>query len=304
MLWFLYKGITCAQLLEYEEDHQEDQGFHWYKKIVRVFLVSVEKDNWTPKKPYATTLGSLYEDYRGPPKSKLSQISGDSSHTQAEAPFIQKLLGKLRIYYTLLESVIQKLCGELRIYYPLLESVRRVLLAIMAGFYKDNESSKIPITFPLCINCFHLFFLVLEKPFTKKNIQLLEITAVSSEACISAIIFVLGEKELSDKDEINFGILMLMLVLVGILPQIMNELYDLYKQIKQLDFENHFLLTGLKRASSGLTLLFSSKEFSLSRPPALKDNIADSNSKPTSVADEDTATSTSTSNQVKSPNQD
>ena len=303
LLLFLSIGITLATLLQYEEVHQEDQGF-WYKKIFRVFFVSVEGDPWRPKKQYVTILGSLYEDYRGPPKSRLSQISRGSSHTQAEAPFIQKLFGKLRIYYRLLESVIQKLCGELRIYYPLLESVRRVLLAIMAGFYKDNESSKIPITFPLCINCFHLFFLVLEKPFTKKNIQLLEITAVSSEACISAIIFVLGEKELSDKDEINFGILMLMLVLVGILPQIMNELYDLYKQIKQLDFENHFLLTGLKRASSGLTLLFSSKEFSLSRPPALKDNIADSNSKPTSVADEDTATSTSTSNQVKSPNQD
>ena len=280
MLWFLYKGITCAQLLEYEEDQQEDQDFHWYKKIVRVFLVSVEKDNWTPKKPYATTLGSLYEDYRGPPKSKLSQISGDSSHTQAEAPFIQKLLGKLRIYYTLLESV------------------RRVLLAIMAGLYEHNSFSKIPTIFSLCINCFHLFFLVLEKPFIKKNIQLLEIMAVSSEACISAIMFVLGEKKLSAKNGKTFGILMIILVLVGILPQIMNELYVLYKQIKQQYFEK------LKTALSRLTSLFSSKELSLRRPPALKDNTADSNSKPTSVADEDTATSTSTSYQVKSPNQD
>ena len=280
MLWFLYKGITCAQLLEYEEDQQEDQDFHWYKKIVRVFLVSVEKDNWTPKKPYATTLGSLYEDYRGPPKPKLSQISGDSSHTQAEAPFIQKLLGKLRIYYTLLESV------------------RRVLLAIMAGLYEHNSFSKIPTIFSLCINCFHLFFLVLEKPFIKKNIQLLEIMAVSSEACISAIMFVLGEKKLSAKNGKTFGILMIILVLVGILPQIMNELYVLYKQIKQRYFEK------LKTALSRLTSLFSSKELSLRRPPALKDNTADSNSKPTSVADEDTATSTSTSYQVKSPNQD
>ena len=187
LLLFLSIGITFATLLRYEEVHQEGQGF-WCQKIVRVFLVSVEGDLWRPKKQGVTILGSLYEDYRGPPKSKLSQISGGSSHTQAEAPFIQKLFGKLRIYYRLLESVIQKLCGELRIYYPLLESVRRVSLAIVAGFYEDNESSKIPITFPLCINCFHLFFLVLEKPFTKNNIQLLEITAVSSEACISAIL--------------------------------------------------------------------------------------------------------------------
>ena len=377
LLLFLYKGITCKQLLEYEEVHhdenpdpldqpdtldeevhhdenpdpldhpdpldeevhhdenpdpldqpdtldeevhhdenpdpldeevhhdenpdpldQESRGFrHCYRKIVRVLLVSGKEGKWKPKDPknsnYLTILESLYKEFRGPPKSKLSESSRGSSHTQAEAPFIQKLFGKLRIYYILLKSVIQKLCGELRIYYPLLESVRRVLLAIMAGFYKDNESSKIPTTFNLCINCFHLFFLVLEKPFIEKNIQLLEIMAVSSEACISAIMCVLGEKKLSDKDGKKFGILMIILVLVGILPQIMNELYDLYKQIKQLDSEKHSFLTGLKTALSGLTSLFSSK-----------DNTADSNSKPTSVADEDKATSTSTSHQVKSPNQD
>ncbi|KAF3962697.1 hypothetical protein CMV_012819 [Castanea mollissima] len=243
LLWFLYKGITCAQLLEYEEVHQEGQGFHCYQKIVRVFLVSVEKVNWTPKKTNVTILESLYEDYRGPPKSKLSQISGGSSHTQgAEAPFIQKLFGKLRIYYTLLESVIQKLCGELRIYYPLLESVRRVLLAIMAGLYEEDKSfSKFPTTFSLCINCFHLFFLVLEKPFIEKNIQLLEIMAVSSEACISAIMFVLGEKKLPDKDGKKFGILMLILVLVGNLPQILNELFALYEQIKQISKSKEFV---------------------------------------------------------------
>ncbi|XP_030938465.1 uncharacterized protein LOC115963563 isoform X1 [Quercus lobata] len=265
LLLFLSIGITFAALLQYEEVHQEGQGFPWCKKIVPVLLVSVEKGNWTPKKQYVKILGSLYEDYRGPPKSKLSQISGGSSHTQgaddkteaAEATFIQKLFGKLRIYYTLLEPVIQKLCGELRIYYPLLESVRRVLLAIMAGFYKDKKSSEIPTTFALCINCFHLFFLVLEKPYIEKKTQLLEIMSVSSEACISAISFVLSEK-----DEDKFGVLMLILALVGILPQIMNELYALYKQIKQLDFEKHSLSTGLKTASSGLTSLFSSKEFS------------------------------------------
>ncbi|XP_075663391.1 uncharacterized protein LOC142632966 [Castanea sativa] len=261
-LLFLYKGITRAHLLEYEEVHQEDQGSHCYTKIVRAFLVLVKEHKWKStdqqKSNYLPILGSLYEEFRGPPTSKPSQNSGGSSHTQAEAPL----------------SVIQKLCGQLRIYYPLLESVRRVLLATMAGFYKDNSSSKIPPTFSLCINCFHLFFLVLEKPFTKKNIQLLEITAVSSEACISAIIFVLAKKELSDKDEKKFGILMLILVLVGIFPQIMNELYDLYKQIKQLDFENNFL-PGLKRALTGLTWFFSRRRpLPLPLPlPLIKSNL-------------------------------
>nr|XP_023900103.1 uncharacterized protein LOC112011979 [Quercus suber] len=273
LLLFLSIGITFAVLLQYEEVHQEGQGFHWYQKIERVFLVSFEKANWTPKKPYVTILGSLYEDYRGPPKSKPSQISGGSSHTQGaddkteavEAPFIQNLFGKLRIYYALVESVIQKLFGELRIFYPLLESVRRVLLAIMAGFYKGNSSSKIPTTFSLCINCFHLFFLVLEKPYINKKSQLLEIMSVSSEACISAISFVLSEE-----DENKFGVLMVILAVVGILPQLLNGFYDLYKEIK-----------GVTDSNS---------------------NIAGSNSKPTSVANEDTATSTSY--QGKSPNQD
>ncbi|KAK7846179.1 hypothetical protein CFP56_008276 [Quercus suber] len=236
LLVFLSIGITFETLLQYDEVHQEGQGF-WCQNIVRVVLVSVKGDPRRPKKHYVTILGSLYEDYRGPPKSKLSQISRGSSHTQAEAPFIQKLFGKLRIYYTLLESVIQKLCGELRIYYPLLESVRRALLAIMAGFYEDNSSSKIPTIFSLCINCFHLFFLVLEKPFIDKTIS-----------CLRSCQFPV-KHELSAKDEYKFGILMLILALVGILPQIMNELCALYKGIKGVFIKSD---------------------------PALKDNIADS----------------------------
>ncbi|XP_075663392.1 uncharacterized protein LOC142632968 [Castanea sativa] len=97
LLLFLSIGITFARLLKYEEVHQKGQGFHWCQKIFRVFLVSVEEDKWTRKKKYVTILGSLYEDYRGPPKSKLSQNSGGSSHTQAEAPLsvIQKPTSKL-----------------------------------------------------------------------------------------------------------------------------------------------------------------------------------------------------------------
>uniref|UniRef100_A0A7N2MPI4 Uncharacterized protein n=3 Tax=Quercus lobata TaxID=97700 RepID=A0A7N2MPI4_QUELO len=316
LLLFLSMGISFAKLLQYKEVHQEGRGFHWYQKIVRVFLVSGKGGEWTSKNPqnsnYLTILEPLFKEFRGPPKSKLSQISGGSSQSQgaddktedAEAPFIQKLVGKLRIYYILLESVIQKLCGELRIYYLLLDSVKRVLLAIVGSVYVGNSSSKIPTIISLCISCFQLFFLVLGKPYVKINIQLVEIISVSSEACIFAISLVLPEEKLSDKDKSKLGVLMLILVLVGILPQIMNELYALYKQIKQLDVKKHFL-TGFKKASSGLTnFAFRLKGVFTKQPPGLKDNIADFNSKPTSVADEDTATSTSTSYQVKSPNQD
>ena len=196
LLLFLSIGITFEKLLQYKEVHQEGRGFHWYQEIVRVFLVSGKRGQWTWKNQqnsnYLTILGPLFEDFRGPQMSSLSQISGGSSHiqgavheTEDEAPFIQKLFGKFRICYTLLESVIPKLCAKLRIYYTLLESVRRVLLGVMAGAYMENSSSTIPSILFLSITCFQLFFLVLEKPFIKKNIQLVEIMSISSEACIS-----------------------------------------------------------------------------------------------------------------------
>ncbi|KAL9264540.1 hypothetical protein AKJ16_DCAP15309 [Drosera capensis] len=62
--------------------------------------------------------GPLFEDLRGPPKYMLSQftegssskpieqiIASDDETEDAEAPFIQKLFGILRIYYTFLESI-------------------------------------------------------------------------------------------------------------------------------------------------------------------------------------------------------
>nr|XP_023879015.1 uncharacterized protein LOC111991478 [Quercus suber] len=302
LLLFLSIGITFEKLLQYKEVHQEGRGFHWYQEIVRVFLVSGKRGQWTWKKQqnsnYLTILGPLFEDFRGPQMSNLSQISGGSSHTRGadhktedEAPFIQKLFGKFRIYYTLLESVIPKLCGKLRIYYTLLESVRRVLLGVMAGAYMENSSSKIPSIIFLCITCFQLVLLVLQKPFIKKNIQLVEIMSISSEACISVICFVLSVTELPTEDGTIVGVLMLMVFLVGFLPQMMNELCALYKQIKLLDSAEKRFLTGLKIASFGLALLFISQEFLLSSWfPHLKDNIADSNSQPTSAAEKDTAT--------------
>ena len=229
LLLFLYKGITREQLLQYKEVLQKGRGF------VRAFLDLVKEHEWTPKDQqksnYLPILGPLYEEFRGPPTSKLSQISGGSSHEQgaddktedAEAPFIKKL------------------CGGLRIYYLLLDSVKRVLLGIVVGVYVGDPSSKIPTIISLCISCFQLFFLVLEKPYIKINVQLVEIITVSSEACIFAISLVLPEEKLSDKDKRELGVLMLILALVGLLPQIMNALYDLYKQIKAAGLYEAFL---------------------------------------------------------------
>ena len=263
---FLSIGITFAKLLQYKEVHQEGQRFHWYQDLVRVTLGPGKRGQWTWKSQqnsdYLTMLGPLFEDLRGPPKYMLSQISGGSSHTNAdriiasddetedaEAPFIQKLFGILRIYYTLLESV------------------RRVLLGTMAGAYKENWSSKTPTIILLCITSFQLFVIVLKKPFIEKKVQLVEIISVSSEVGLFAICLVLLEKEFAGRDETIVGVFMLILFLVGYLAQMMNEWYALYRQIKQLDSAEKSFLTGLKIALIGLALLFIPQKFFESQFP-------------------------------------
>lgn len=253
---FLSIGITFGKLLQYKEVHQEGQRFHWYQEIIRVTLGPNKRGQWTWKNQqssnYLTILGPLFEDLRGPPKYMLSQISGGNSNMHgdriiasddetedAEAPVIQKLFGILRIYYTLLESM------------------RRVSLGIMAGAYRENYwSSKTPTITLLCITSFQLFFLVLKKPFIKKKVQLVEIIAVSSEVGLFAICLVLLEKEFSDRNETIVGVFMLILFLVGYIPQMVNQWYALYKETKQLDPVEKSFLKGLKVAAIGFLLLF------------------------------------------------
>ncbi|XVF54085.1 hypothetical protein PTKIN_Ptkin05aG0152700 [Pterospermum kingtungense] len=254
-LLFLSVGITLGKLLQYKEVHREGQQFHWYQEIVRVTLGPGKRGQWTWKNEansvYLTMLGPLFEDLRGPPKYMVSQISGDNPSRQgdriiasddetedAEAPFIQKLFGILRIYYTILETV------------------KRVSLGVLAGAYLNKWSSKTPIIVLLCITSFQLFFLVLKKPFIKKKVQLVEIISLCCEVGLFATCFVLLQKEFSAGDETKIGIFMLMLFLVGFLAQMSAEWYALYEQTKQLDTGEKHFLTGLKIASIGFLLYF------------------------------------------------
>ncbi|XP_057951479.1 uncharacterized protein LOC131146135 isoform X2 [Malania oleifera] len=252
---FLSIGITFGKLLQYREVHQEGRRFHWYQDIVRVTLGPGKRGQWTwknqPNSLHCIMFGPLFEDLRGPPKYMLSQIAGanprkhvdqiiasDDETEDAEAPFMQKLFGMLRIYYTLLESV------------------KRVSLGIVAGAYFENWSSKTPTITLLCITSFQLFFLVLKKPFIKKKIQLVEIISVASELGIFASCLVLLEKEFSAGDGTKVGIFMLSLFFVGFFAQMVNELYALCRQTKQLDPMGNSLLSGLKTASVGFLLFF------------------------------------------------
>ncbi|XP_052177031.1 uncharacterized protein LOC127791218 isoform X2 [Diospyros lotus] len=252
---FLSIGITFGKLLQYKEIHQVGRKYHWYQEIIRVTLGPGKRGQWTwknqPNSTYLTMLGPLFEDLRGPPKYMLSQISvghtrkrdnriiaSDDETEDAEAPFIQKLFGILRIYYTLLESV------------------RRVCLGILAGAFSENWYARTPTITLLSITSFQLFFLVLKKPFIKKKVQLVEIISVSSQVGIFATCFVLLETESSTGNETKIGIFMLSLFLVAFLAQMINEWHALYWQIKELDPAEHKFLLGLRTAAVGLLLFF------------------------------------------------
>ncbi|THG18767.1 hypothetical protein TEA_012470 [Camellia sinensis var. sinensis] len=255
---FLSIGISFGKLLQYREIHHEGRIIHWYRDIVRVTLGPGKRGQWTwknkPNSIYLTMLGPLFEDLRGPPKYMLSQISvgnprkrgsqiipSDDENEDAEAPFIQKVFGILRIYYTLLESV------------------KRVCLGIIAGAYSERWTFKTPTVALLCVASFQLFFLVLKKPFIKKKVQMVEIISVCSEVGIFAICFVLLEMEFSTRDETKIGIFMLSLFLVTFLAQMTNEWYALYRQTKRLDPSEESLLLGLRNTVIGFLVLFISQ---------------------------------------------
>ncbi|KAI3761371.1 hypothetical protein L1987_51785 [Smallanthus sonchifolius] len=256
LFMFLSIGISLGKLLQYKEIHQEDQHMHWYQALVKVTLGPGKRGQWTwintSNSKWLTILGPLFEDLRGPPKYMLSQITGgpdystsrgsiiasDDENEDAEAPFVQRVFGILRIYYIFLESV------------------KRVMLGILVGTYSRNGHSETPAKILLCVTSFQLFFMVLKKPFIKKKVQLVEIVSVSSQVAIFMICLVLLRKNLSTHDQTKIGITMLCLFLFAFVAQILNEWNSLLCQIKQLDPDNESLCMGLKIASWGILLLF------------------------------------------------
>ncbi|CAN1149736.1 hypothetical protein LINPERPRIM_LOCUS18596 [Linum perenne] len=257
LLFFLSIGITLAKLLQYKEVHQVGKKFHWYQELIRVTLGPGKQGQWTwkdePSSIQLTRYGTLFEDLRGPPKYMLSQIgkgstqeriiASDDETEDAEAPFIQKLFGILRIYYTFLESV------------------KRVTLGIVAGAYASSWSSRTPSTVLLCLTAFQLFFVVLKKPFIKKKVQLVEIISLSCQVITFTICLVISKMEpLSTKGETRLGYVMVLVFLTGFKAHIANEWYALYRQIRRLDQESKSFSRGFKIAAIGFITIFSPKK--------------------------------------------
>lgn len=164
-------------------------------------------------------------------------IASDDETEDAEAPFIQKLFGILRIYYTFLESV------------------KRVVLGILAGIYSTgHESFKTSTVIILSVTAFQLFFLVLKKPFIKKRVQFVEIISVASELFVFATSLVLLEHDFSESSEKRLGFVMLAAFVIGFAIQLINEWYSLYLQVIQLSPGDAKFVTGLKTAVVGVLL--------------------------------------------------
>ncbi|XP_060204622.1 uncharacterized protein LOC132632638 [Lycium barbarum] len=296
LIWFLSIGITLGKLLQYKEVHQVGQKFHWYEELVRVTLGPGKRGQWTWKtsrdSTYLIMFGPLFEDLRGPPKYMLSQIAGgnlnkhrdkviatDDENEDAEAPFIQKVFGILRIYFTFLEFV------------------KRVCLGIVAGTYLKNSSSKTPIVALLSITSFQLFFMVLKKPFIKKKVQLVEIISVACEVGIFAACIVLVDRD-SARNDTKIGIAMLVLFFVAFLSQLVNEWYALYRQTKRLGPDDKSFCSGLKAASVGFLLFFIPQRLirKLESGSALLDRPLKENGDIISAADRNRSTSSADRN--------
>lgn len=257
---FLSIGITLGKLLQYKEVHQEVQELRWYHELVRVSLGPGKRGQWTwnnnrPTSVNLLRLGPLFEDLRGPPKYMLSQISSSAAgvnrnrrrdriiasedeNEDAEAPFIQKLFGVLRIYYTFLESA------------------KRAALGIVAGaFFAETSSSKVPILVILSIASFQLLFLVMKKPFIERKVQLVEIISVVSEVGVAGSCLALLENDVSDTGEKIAGYFMVGLFVISFAAQIVNEWYALYAQTVRLSSGSNSFRLGLKRGVIGLLIL-------------------------------------------------
>lgn len=162
----------------------------------------------------------------------------ENEDAEAEAPFVQKLFGILRIYYTFLESV------------------KRVALGIVAGAHASSDRSSWAHTVVvLAISSFQLFFMVLKKPFINKRVQLVKIVAVVSEVFVFAACLALIDRNGGEEEGSGVGLAMLGVFAFAFAAQVCNEWNALYRQVRFLSPDRSSFVEGAKAASVGLLLV-------------------------------------------------
>lgn len=266
LLLFLSLGITMGKLLQYREVHHEEgqEEYHWYQDLARRTLGAGKRGQWTWKNPRRAAclprLGPLFEDLRGPPKytrgggggkrraegggPERRVIASEDENEGSRAPLVQQLLGVLRIYLTLLESV------------------KRVAVGIVAGAHASSgRSSRAHAVAVLSVASFQLLFMLLGKPFVKKRVQLVETLSVASEVAVFAACLALIDRTASsggwlpDGEARGVGLAMLGAFVLGFAAQVCNEWNALYRQARLLSADRSSFLDGAKTAGLGLLLL-------------------------------------------------
>ncbi|EPS71402.1 hypothetical protein M569_03352 [Genlisea aurea] len=262
LLLFISYGISLGKLVQYKEVHHMAPEFEWYHELIRVTLGPGKRGQWTWKNGgsnssfYLVVLGPLFEDLRGPPKYMLSRISGggggggssngsidriiesDDETEDAEAPFIQKLFGILRIYYGFVEFS------------------KRVVVGGMAGAcYSGTWESRTPAAILVSVTGFQLVFLILKKPFIGREVQLAEIVSVSFETAIFGICFLLTEFSPGEGEMRKLGLSMAPLFLIAFLTQMAIEWRGLFDQARRLDPVSGSFLRGVSAVFAGWAAL-------------------------------------------------
>lgn len=266
LLLFLSLGITMGRLLQYKEVYHEEgqEEYHWYQDLARRTLGAGKRGQWTWKNPRRAAclprLGPLFEDLRGPPKytrgggggkrraegggPERRVIASEDENEGSRAPLVQKLLGVLRVYLTLLESV------------------KRVAVGIVAGAHASSgRSSRAHAVAVLSVASFQLLFMLLGKPFVKKRVQLVETLSVASEVAVFAACLALIDRTASsggwlpDGEARGVGLAMLGAFVLGFAAQVCNEWNALYRQARLLSADRSSFLDGAKTAGLGLLLL-------------------------------------------------
>ncbi|CAL4902451.1 unnamed protein product [Urochloa decumbens] len=259
LLLFLSLGIAMGRLLQYKEIHREAHEYHWYQELLRRALGPGKRGHWTPKDPRRAAclakLGPLFEDLRGPAQYMLTQIGGgggagsggggvasEDENEEAEAPFVQKLFGALRVHFTLLECA------------------KRVAVGVVAGAGAHGASSpRARAEAALSFAAFQLLFMALKKPFIRKRVQLVETLSVAGEVFVFAACLALTDRSngsgADDGEARGVGLAMVGAFAVGFAAQACNEWGALLRQVRQLSGDRRSLVGGAKTACLGLLLL-------------------------------------------------
>ncbi|CAN6336588.1 unnamed protein product [Urochloa humidicola] len=271
LLLFLSLGIAMGRLLQYKEVHREGHEYHWCQELLRRALGPGKRGQWTWNDPrraaFLAKLGPLFEDLRGPPKYMPTQIArgsggkagggagagggggerivaSEEENEGAEAPFVQKLFGTLRVHFTLLECA------------------KRVAVGAVAGAgagAHDASSRARAVAALTSVAAFQLLFMALKKPFIRKRVQLVEVISVAGEVFVFAACLALTDRSSNSGggggEARGVGLAMLGAFAAGFAAQACNEWGALLRQVRLLSPDRSSLVDGAKAACLGLLLL-------------------------------------------------